>query len=201
MKLIVGLGNPGASYRQSRHNVGFLVVAQLQQRWSIEVKRHKFKGLFGDGRVGGQQVALLAPQTYMNRSGASVSEAVNFFQLSLADILVVMDDMDLELGQLRLRSSGSPGGHKGLRDIIAHLGTDEFARMRIGIGAAPAGDSVDYVLGNFSVQEQPLMEAAFAQACQAVECWVHEGIDQAMNRFNRRKDENNNSSTKTDEQN
>jgi len=198
MKLIVGLGNPGASYRQSRHNVGFLVVAQLQQRWSIEVKRHKFKGLFGDGRAVGEQVALLAPQTYMNRSGESVSEAMNFFRLSPDDLLVVMDDMDLQLGQLRLRPGGSPGGHKGLMDIIAHLGTDEFARVRIGIGSAPAGDSVDYVLGNFSVQEQPVMEEAFQQACRAVECWVHEGIDQAMNSFNRRKDENNNSKADSD---
>ena len=189
MKLIVGLGNPGSQYRQSRHNLGFEVVNLLERQWSIDVNRRKFQGRFGGGMVGGQQIVLLKPETFMNRSGGSVVEAVAFYKLPLSDVLVVLDDMDLELGQLRLRPAGSAGGHNGLKDIIARLGNDDFARLRIGIGTAPGDAAVNHVLGSFSSEEMPAVEAACRRAVEAVECWAQWGIDQAMNRYNQKKDD------------
>lgn len=185
----MGLGNPGSEYRNSRHNVGFMVIDELSHRWSIELKQHKFQGLFGKGRFGIQQVMLLKPQTYMNRSGLSVAEALTFYKILLDDVLVVVDDMALELARIRLRSQGSPGGHHGLQDIIDHAGTDEFARLRIGIGPSPAGRATDHVLGDFFPEEQPTMAAAIHNAADAVEVWLQAGIDETMNRFNRQPDE------------
>jgi len=188
MKLIVGLGNPGSQYRRSRHNLGFEVVNLLEQQWAINVNRQKFQGRFGSGMVGGQQIALLKPETFMNRSGGSVVEAVTFYKLTPNDIIVVLDDMDLELGQLRLRQRGSAGGHNGLKDIIAKLGDDGFARLRIGIGTASENAAVNHVLGSFSPEETPIVEAACRRAVEAVECWVRLGIDKAMNRYNQNRE-------------
>jgi peptidyl-tRNA hydrolase, PTH1 family len=188
MKLIVGLGNPGSQYRRSRHNLGFEVVNLLEQQWAINVNRQKFQGRFGSGMVGGQQVALLKPETFMNRSGGSVIEAVTFYKLTLNDIIVVLDDMDLELGQLRLRQTGSAGGHNGLKDIIVRLGDDDFARLRIGIGTASENAAVNHVLGSFRSEEAPVVEAACRRAVEAVECWARQGIDKAMNRYNRNRE-------------
>jgi len=188
MKLIVGLGNPGSQYRRSRHNLGFEVVNLLEQQWSIDVNRRKFQGRFGGGMVGGQQIVLLKPETFMNRSGGSVVEAVAFYKLALNDMLVVSDDMDLELGQLRLRPAGSAGGHNGLKDIIARLGNDEFARLRIGIGTATRESAVNHVLGSFSPEETPAVEAACRRAAEAVVCWAQFGIEQAMNRYNQKRE-------------
>jgi len=185
MKLIVGLGNPGERYHHSRHNLGYKVVDELARTWSIEVRRLKFQGLFGQGTVGGQTVALLKPETYMNLSGGSVAEAVRFYKILPGELLVVVDDMDLEPGRMRLRASGSAGGHNGLKDIIARLGSDEFSRLRIGIGAA-VGGGVGHVLGTFLPEEQSVIDEACERAVGAVECWLKAGIDQTMTRYNQR---------------
>jgi len=186
MKLIVGLGNPGDQYRHSRHNVGFGVVDLLGHRWSIELKRRKFRGRYGSGTYGSGQVMLLKPQTFMNCSGGSVAEAVVFYKVPLSDLLVIVDDMALEPGRVRLRLGGSAGGHNGLKDIIDQLGIDQFVRLRVGIGTAGPGDATSYVLGTFRPEEQTIMETAIEKAAEAVEDWIAFGIDEAMNRHNRR---------------
>jgi len=183
MKLIVGLGNPGSQYKDNRHNVGFGVIDALTRRWEIELSRRKHHARYGSGTHGAEQVILLKPQTYMNNSGSSVAEAVNFYKTAPTDLLVVSDDMALELGQLRLRRQGSAGGHNGLKDIIEKLGCDDFARLRIGIGPA-SFDAVGHVLGAFSPQEKDVVGSAIEKAARAVECWLNEGIDQAMNEYN-----------------
>ena len=184
MKLIVGLGNPGSEYRNSRHNVGFCLVDLLSQRWSVELKRRKHEGRFGSGFRGSEQVLLLKPQTYMNLSGASVLSATSFYKIEDCDLLVVVDDMALELGRVRLRSGGSSGGHNGLKDIVGRLGHDAFARLRIGIGAAAHNDAVGHVLGRFDESEQKAVDEAIVRAADAVDCWIDCGVDEAMTRYN-----------------
>ncbi len=185
MNLIVGLGNPGRKYTRTRHNVGFRVLDELAGRWRIELSRRRFNGLVGDGRIGDQQVMMLKPLTYMNRSGQSVSEAFNFYKQSLENLLVVYDDMALPTGQLRVRAKGSAGGHKGLSSVIQSLGSDCFPRLRLGIGSSRYGDAVNHVLGGFSQEEEHLMSQAIAWAADAVECWLANGVDETMNRYNR----------------
>ena len=187
MKLIVGLGNPGPEYRNSRHNVGFNLIERLAQKWSIELTRKKHQAVFGSGQRRGTQVILLKPQTFMNLSGSSVAEAIAFYKVALIAVLVIVDDMDLELGRIRIRPHGSAGGHNGLKDIIARLGDDRFGRLRVGIGTAAHGDAVGHVLGRFTPKEQELMDETLADALDAVECWITRGIDQAMTRYNSRK--------------
>jgi peptidyl-tRNA hydrolase, PTH1 family len=184
MKLIVGLGNPGSEYEKTRHNVGFRLVNLLGRRWDISLKRRKFQGRCGDGMFVSERVVLLKPETYMNRSGGSVVEASQFFKVSASEILVVVDDMNLELGRLRLRGSGSAGGHNGLKSIIGWLGSEEFSRLRIGIGQASHEDSVGHVLGKFGSDEEATIESSLAQAADCVECFVQEGLDAAMSRYN-----------------
>jgi PTH1 family peptidyl-tRNA hydrolase len=184
MKLIVGLGNPGADYKRSRHNVGFGVVDALARRWSMALTRRQHQARCGGGLRGGQPVVLMQPQTYMNHSGESVAAAVGFYRTELCDLLVIVDDMALPLGRLRLRGSGSAGGHNGLADIVARLGSDGFARLRVGIGAARPGAAVGHVLGSFTAAEQLAMDAATTRAADAAACWLEEGLDTAMNRFN-----------------
>jgi len=184
MKLIVGLGNPGKSYEATRHNVGFHVVDRLARKWAIGVTRRRHEGLCGEGGFCGEKVILLKPQTYMNRSGQSVAGAVAYYGLGLSDILVIVDDTALPLGRIRLRPGGSAGGHHGLQDIIDRLGTSDFPRLRVGIGAAPPGQAVEYVLGRFPAEQQEEVEAALARAAAAATCWVTEGLDRAMTRFN-----------------
>ena len=190
MKLIVGLGNPGREYEGSRHNVGFQVVERLARMWQIEPNRRRFQGLFGTGSCGPEPVLLLQPQTYMNRSGASVAEAAGFYKLEPADLLVVLDDLALPLGSLRLRPEGSAGGHNGLQDVVERLGNDKFARLRVGIGAARPQDMVGHVLGRFRPDERPVMDEAVEKAAAAVQCWVSQGIGMAMNRYNTKKKSN-----------
>ncbi len=185
MKLIVGLGNPGREYERTRHNVGFVVVDELARRWGFEVRKTKFHARTGGGAAEGQSVLLMKPQTYMNRSGLAVGEALGFYQVAAEDLLVVVDDMALELGQLRLRGQGSAGGHNGLKDIIAALGHQNFARLRIGIGAG-GPDAVNHVLSVFSPTEQEACEAAVQRGTDAAICWLSEGMDAAMNKYNQK---------------
>lgn len=184
MKLIVGLGNPGREYEQSRHNVGFWVVDALARRWSVAVSRRRHEALCGSGVWEQERVALLKPQTYMNRSGQSVAAALGFYQASAGDLLVVVDDMALPLGQLRLRGQGLSGGHHGLADIIERLGREDFSRLRVGIGAAAPGTAVAYVLGRFTREEEAVMTEAVERAAEAAQCWLEKGLEAAMNRYN-----------------
>jgi PTH1 family peptidyl-tRNA hydrolase len=185
MKLIVGLGNPGRRYEKTRHNVGFEVLDMLAERNAAESTKEKFHGRMANATVDGQPVLLLWPQTLMNRSGQSVAAAVGFYQLPLADVLIVADDFNLPLGKLRFRGRGSAGGQKGLDDIMRQLGSDEVARLRVGIGPVPNGwDPADFVLGRFNASERTVIDDTIAQAAEGVECWAREGIETGMNRFN-----------------
>jgi len=185
MKLIVGLGNPGRRYEKTRHNVGFEVLNAVAERNAAECAKEKFSGRVASATIAGQPVLLVWPQTLMNRSGQSVAAAVGFYQLPLGDLLVVGDDFNLPLGKLRFRGSGSAGGQKGLDDIIRRLGSEEFARLRVGIGPVPdAWDPADFVLGRFTPTERAVMDDQIVQAAEGVECWVAEGIDVGMNKFN-----------------
>lgn len=190
MYIIAGLGNPGKQYARTRHNVGFEVIDLLADRMGISVEEKKFKGLYGKGMLAGERVVLLKPQTYMNLSGESLREAADFYKVEPEHIVVIHDDIDLEPGQLRLRAKGSAGGHNGLKNIIAHLGTQEFPRVKVGVGAKPKGmDLADYVLGHFSKGEQAMMEEAYREAEDAVELLLSEGMEKAMNRYNIKKKE------------
>ena len=183
MKLIVGLGNPGPKYELTRHNVGFRVVDELARRHGMSLATEKFHGWFGRGTVGDQAAVLLKPTTYMNRSGQAVQAAGRFYQLEVEDLLVISDDHALPLAKLRLRRGGSAGGHNGLQDIVDRLGTDAFARLRVGIDP-PLGDAVSWVLSRFTSDEETEMSVAIARAADAVECWMSRGIDAAMNLYN-----------------
>jgi len=184
VKLIVGLGNPGKEYERTRHNVGFRVVELLGRRWGIEMLAEKFHAWFGSGVIRDERAVLLKPTTFMNRSGQAVLAAGRFYRLELTDILVVYDDVALELGRLRIRKKGSAGGHNGIGDIIRRIGSDEFCRVRIGIGDAPGAVRSSHVLGRFAPGEEEVIEPALARCADAVEAWLVSGADTAMNRFN-----------------
>ena len=187
MKVIVGLGNPGDRYARTRHNVGYDVIDELVRRNSLPKARIKFEAETWELELNGEKLWLLKPLTFMNLSGRSVRQCLVFFQLAPADVLVLSDDLNLPLGQLRMRASGSDGGQKGLRDIQQQLGTDAFARLRIGIGRPPGQmDSADFVLSRFAKSEQPEIDHAIVCAASGVELWVRSGIAEAMNRINAR---------------
>ena len=183
MKVIVGLGNPGKKYSDPRHNIGFRVLEEIARRSSIEKEESRFDAIIGHIRIGGEKVLLVKPLTYMNLSGKAVQPLMRWFKLDLGDLIVIYDDMDLSPGVLRLRAQGGSGGHKGMASIIDRLGSQEFARIRIGIGR-PDNEAIGWVLGKFSSTEQKLMEEVIDQAAAAVECWVKQGIDRAMNEYN-----------------
>lgn len=185
MKLIVGLGNPGPQYRNTRHNVGFLVVEELARRWGVAFDQEKHSALLARAQRGGSVVWLLKPLTFMNRSGIAVAGASRNRVPDLRDLLVVVDDINLPLGQLRMREKGSAGGHNGLKSCIEHLGTQEFPRLRIGVGENEAGSNLtDHVLGTFSPQERPAVERSVERAANGVALFVESGVHSAMNEVN-----------------
>ena len=185
MKLIVGLGNPGGKYKDTRHNVGFEVAAVLAKRHGTSSPRVRFQGETVEATIAGQKVLLLTPLTYMNASGGSVLATRDFYKIENSDILVVCDDFALPLAKLRLRAKGSAGGQNGLKDILRRLGTEEVPRLRIGIGIPPAGRNASgYVLSRFTKEEQPLMAEAIQRAADAASAWVESGLAAAMNRYN-----------------
>ena len=184
--LIVGLGNPGADYAKTRHNAGFLLVEQLAARWRVDWKRERrFNAQMARAERHGRHVLLCQPQTFMNASGEAVGAMVSFYRLPRTRILVVVDDADLPLGEVRLRAGGSSGGHHGLESIEQHLGSREFARLRLGIGRqAGAREITGYVLGRLDRAEAALMEKVLDRAAGQAECWLNDGIQKAMNQFN-----------------
>jgi PTH1 family peptidyl-tRNA hydrolase len=184
LKLVVGLGNPGAEYAETRHNLGFKVIEALEIALSIEVKKRNFGARLGEGSYAGRRLILMKPWKFMNRSGEAVAAAVGFYKLDLADLIVVTDDMALEVGWIRVRARGSAGGHNGLADIIEKLGSSEFARCRVGIGSSPGAQAVGHVLGRPAPQDKVLLNQAILRARDAVLCWIERGIDQTMNAFN-----------------
>ncbi len=188
MYIIVGLGNPGRQYEHTRHNVGFEVVDRLADRLGISVSEKKHKALCGKGILEGQKVVLVKPQTFMNLSGESVRSAADFYKPEQDHVIIIYDDVSLDPGQLRIRAKGSAGGHNGIKNIIAQLGTQEFPRVKVGIGEKPDKmDLADYVLSHFSQGEWKQMENAFEEAADAVTVMVSQGIETAMNRFNKKK--------------
>lgn len=184
MKLVVGLGNPGSKYDSTRHNIGFEVIDRLAAGGPGSSFSKRFEGLTAETDIDFHRVLLLKPQTFMNLSGRSVGQALRFYKLEPADLLVICDDLTLPLGKLRLRGGGSDGGQKGLRDITAQLGTDTFPRLRIGIGERGDVDAADFVLSRFRNTERPVIDDALILASQAVAVWVAQGLAAAMNRFN-----------------
>ena len=183
MKLIVGLGNPGKKYEHTRHNMGFDTVDLFSELAKIDIDKEAFKGLVGRGKVFDEDVYLLKPQTYMNLSGESVREITSYFKIPTEDIIVIYDDLDLEPGKIRLRLSGSSGGHRGIQNIIENLGTENIKRIRIGIGK-PTFDTIDYVLGKPLKEERPLIDEAINKATEALKEILKHNFDSAMNKFN-----------------
>jgi PTH1 family peptidyl-tRNA hydrolase len=183
-RIVVGLGNPGDEYVNTRHNIGFEVIDSLSEQLNIEVRKRKFGARFGLGEFSDKKLILLKPWRYMNRSGHPVATAVGFYKLDLTDLLVVTDDLALPPGKIRIRPGGSAGGHNGLADIIEKLGTEKFARLRIGIGQSGRENAVDFVLNKPPKQDRVLLDEAIQRAGQAVISWLENGIEATMNKFN-----------------
>lgn len=185
MKLIAGLGNPTAKYENTRHNVGFAVIDELVEQYNIPLDVIKHKGMYGKGKIEGQTVILLKPMTYMNLSGESIAEVAKYYKIPSDDIIVIYDDINLDVGRLRIREKGSAGGHNGIKNIIARLGTEEFPRIRIGVGMKPPKmDLVDYVLSHFSEDDRALMNQGYERACEALKLMLLDDIAGAMNQYN-----------------
>lgn len=185
MKWIVGLGNPGTSYAKTRHNVGFMAVDELAKRWNLSVTQTKCKALVGEGLVNGQKTALIKPMTYMNLSGESVRAFMDYYKVNLEDMIVVYDDLDTEIGKIRLRYQGSAGGHNGIKSIIQHTGTQSFNRVRMGISRPPAGYNIaDYVLNTFPKAEAVPLQQMIEATCDALEFALQHPFEQTMAKFN-----------------
>lgn len=183
MYIIAGLGNPGKKYENTRHNIGFITLDYLAERHDIQINKIKHKALVGEGRISGQKVLLVKPQTYMNLSGESLREVMDYYKVDIEDMIVIYDDIDLPAGTVRIRKKGSAGTHNGMRSIVQHLGQD-FPRIRMGIGNERKGDLADFVLGGFSKEDREVLEPAVVRACDSVECYIAEGIEKAMNKYN-----------------
>ena len=193
MKLICGLGNPGREYERHRHNIGFRVVDELCRRTGTALSQEKFEARIGQGTLGRERVVFLQPQTFMNHSGFALAPALRFYKIELSDVLVIHDELDLPFGRIQVKSGGGAGGHNGLRSILEQLGEDGFPRLRFGIGK-PEGPNAKarvtgYVLSNFSPEEEGSLNDLIVRAADASETWAREGIAAAMNRFNRRQEE------------
>ncbi len=185
MKMVVGLGNPGFRYRKTRHNIGFMVLDKLAGQYRIRIRKRLFNSLCGKGRIAGQEALLAKPLTYMNLSGRAISEIMAKEHLDSKDLLIIMDDIDLDLGTIRLRPRGSSGGHKGLVSIITELGEENFPRLRIGIGPKKSdGPLSDYVLTPFKRSEREALEESIEKGVLAIEAWIEHGPDKAMSKFN-----------------
>ena len=184
--LIVFLGNPGPRYEMTRHNAGFMAADAMAKEKNVNINKARFKALTATCDIGGESVLLMKPQTFMNLSGDAVAQAARFYKIPPEHVIVVSDEISLPIGKLRIRTKGSAGGHNGLKDIIAKLGTDAFPRIRIGVGAPPHPDydMADWVLSSFKNQDAEDMLAAAARAAQAAQCYIAQGADRAMNRFN-----------------
>lgn len=191
MIIIAGLGNPTKEYEGTRHNVGFQVIDKIAEKYNIAVDAKKGRAYVGKGIIEGQKVLLVKPQTYMNLSGESIRELVDYFKVdSKEELLVIYDDISLNPGQIRIRKKGSAGGHNGIKNIIANLGTSVFPRIKVGVGEKPKGyDLADYVLGKFSKEDRVLMEEGYDLACEASALIMQGAIDQAMNEYNQKKKE------------
>lgn len=183
MFLVVGLGNPGSQYEDTRHNIGFKVIDNIAKEYNIQINRQKFKGIYGEGFINGEKVILLKPTTYMNLSGESIREVVDFYKLTNEDLVVIYDDISLDVGRLRLREKGSAGGHNGIKSIISHLGTDVFPRIKVGVGQ-PNVDLVNYVLGKFTAKEMEVLSESIDASTKAVSEIIKDDVKSAMNKFN-----------------
>lgn len=183
MFLIVGLGNPGSEYRNTRHNIGFEVIDLLANKYSISVERAKFKGLYGEGYIASEKVILLKPSTYMNLSGESVSEIMNFYKIPCENVIIIYDDISLQVGRLRIRLKGSAGGHNGIKSIIKHMSTDVFPRIKVGVGE-PNHDIVSHVLGRFTREENEILAKVYPAAIDAVVEIIKNDGTEAMNKYN-----------------
>lgn len=185
MYIIVGLGNPGAEYAKTRHNAGFSVIDVLADKYNISVDTAKHKGLIGKGVIEGNKVLLVKPMTYMNNSGECVREVMDYYKEDCDNLIVIFDDISLAPGNIRIRPKGSAGGHNGIKSLIAHLGTDNFKRIKFGVGDKPKGwDLADWVLGKFNEEDMPALKDAGQRACEAAICMMQEDVSVAMNRFN-----------------
>lgn len=189
MNIFIGLGNPTKEYQATRHNIGFDAITRLSDDYRIALNERKHKAVLGKGIINGHKVILVQPQTYMNLSGECVREVLNFYKLTPENIIVIYDDINLEVGHLRFRKKGSAGGHNGIKNIIQNLGTDEFKRIRIGVGEKPQGwDLADYVLGRFQKQEEEQIREALKKTSEGCSILLDKGFDVAMNLYNRREE-------------
>ncbi len=184
MYIIVGLGNPGKKYENTRHNMGFHVIDLLAEKYDIKVEKLKFKALVGEGKIADQKVLLVKPQTFMNLSGESVREVMNFYKEPIQNLIVAYDDIDLATGTFRIRAKGSAGTHNGMRSVVYQLQDDNFPRVRVGIGSENRGELVDYVIGGIPKEDIEPLEKALTQAAEACAAIVEKGIDKAMNEYN-----------------
>lgn len=183
MFLIVGLGNPGNEYNNTRHNIGFDAIEVIAKKYNIDINREKFKGVYGEGFINGEKVILFMPTTYMNLSGEAIRLIMDFYKLSEEDLLVIYDDISLDVGRIRIREKGSAGGHNGIKSIIANIGTDVFSRIKIGVGQ-PKGDLVKHVLGKFSSEERSILNNVLDDVVLASEVIIKEDTKEAMNKYN-----------------
>lgn len=188
MYIIVGLGNPTDKYQATRHNIGWDAITRISDDYGISLDMKKHKAICGKGSIAGEKVVLAQPMTYMNLSGESVRELMDFYKVSPEEVIVIYDDISLEVGQLRLRTKGSAGGHNGIKSIISHMGTDEFPRIKVGVGDKPKGwDLADYVLSRFQAEEQATMRDALKDTSEAVKTILTDGMNVAMNQYNKKK--------------
>ena len=185
MYLIVGLGNPEEEYAKTRHNMGFDAINKIAQKYNIEVTKKKFKGIYGTGLIEGKKVILLKPQTYMNSSGESIIEVMDYYGIETEDLIVIYDDMDIEKGIMKIRKKGGPGSHNGMKSVVENLQTTEFARIRVGIGRPEhAQDKINFVIGKIPEEEHKIFEVGVQKAADAIPVIITEGIDNAMNKCN-----------------